>query len=142
VIRGAIVVGAAVVIAWLAFGIHLVDLQAKGEKTLTFARHHRISSAQLSSATRVLDRARRHNADITPLLDQGFLFADAGEPDQAAGVALYAIKQEPQNVQGWALLVLGAPNRAVAFKALDHVRELNPWLATTLGDAALAKPNL
>jgi hypothetical protein len=131
-IRALMVASAVVVAAWFVFSIHAVDLQASGEATLKRAQRGAISQAELQRARDELRRADRHNADLAPLLDEGFLLAAAGHRDQAFPIAIRTVEKEPLNVQSWALFYVAAPNANARAFAGRKVKELNPWLAYAL----------
>jgi hypothetical protein len=130
--RALLVAVAVAVGAWLVFSLRVVDLQASGEATLKRAEHGRISAAELAGGLDDLRRADRHNPDLTPLLDQGWLLYAAGRRQDALVIGLKAASKEPENVQPWILVYLTAPNPHAAIPAAAKVRQLNPWLGDSL----------
>ena len=130
--RAAIVVSAGVIAAWLLLGIHQVDLQTDAEAKMKqiHTRHFQVS--QVEQARSELRRADRYNPDLTPLLDQAYLHAWAGQRETAFALALKAATKEPENVQTWTVVYLTAPNTQIEQSAQSKVRALNPWLADSL----------
>jgi hypothetical protein len=126
------VVAAALVLAWLAFSVHLLDLQEEGDSTLKRAERGHVSAADVQRAADALRKARRDNADVSPMLDEGFLMSATGRRQDAFGLALRAVEKEPDNVQGWTLLYLSAPTKQSVAGAKRGIDRLNPWLADTL----------
>jgi hypothetical protein len=131
--RGLIAVLAGLVLVWLAFSIHLVDLEETGDSAVKLAQAGKASQAQIQAGFDALQDARRHNPDQTPLLQEGYLWAADHKPQKAFASGLMVVKKEPDNVQGWALVWLGAPDKAVGENAARGVRRLNPWLGDSLG---------
>jgi hypothetical protein len=131
-IRGALVVAALVVVAWLAFSLRAVDLQADAESTIARVRGGGIGAGKINEAQRQLHRADRYNPDLTPLLDEGLLLMYAGKTPEAYGVALTSVAKEPENAQAWTLVYLTAPDRGEKVAARRKVQHLNPWLGDTL----------
>jgi hypothetical protein len=131
-IRGALVVGALVVVAWLAFSLRAIDLQADAESTIARVRGGGVGTSEIDEAQRQLRRADRHNPDLTPQLDEGLLLFFAGRRAEAYSVALRATAKEPENVQAWTLAYLSAPDQGVEADAKRKVQRLNPWLGDTL----------
>ncbi len=131
-IRAALVASAVVVLAWLAFSLRAVDLQADAAPTIDGARHGRVGASKIDAARKLLRRADTRNPDLSPLLDEGLLLFYAGRRDEAYPLARRAVAKEPENVQAWTLLYLVAPNTALANDAKSKVQHLNPWLGDSL----------
>jgi hypothetical protein len=130
--RALLVVVAVAVGAWLAFSLRVVDLQASGEATVKRAQRGPIGAAELARGLDELRRADRHNPDLTPLLDQGWLLSAAGRRQDALVIGLKAASMEPENVQPWILVYVTAPNPHAAIPAAAKIRKLNPWLGDSL----------
>jgi hypothetical protein len=131
-IRGAFVVTALVVVAWLAFGLRAVDLQADAESTIARVRGGDLEASTIDEAQDQLRRADRYNPDLTPQLDEGWLLMYAGKTPEAYGVALTSVAKEPENAQAWTLAYLTAPEPGAKANAKRKVQQLNPWLGDTL----------
>lgn len=73
-------------------------------------------------------RAERHNPDTRPLLLRGDLLFKGQRYREAAAVLRQLVREEPQNVDGWALLAASSEpfDRAAADRARARLRALNP----------------
>jgi hypothetical protein len=131
-IRGVLVVGALVVVAWLAFSLRAIDLQADAESTIARVRGGGVGASEIDKTQRQLRSADRRNPDLTPQLDEGLLLFYARRRAEAYSVALRATAKEPENAQAWTLVYLTAPDRGAKADARRKVRHLNPWLGDTL----------
>jgi len=131
-IRGAFVVTALVVVAWLALGLRAVDLQADAESTIARVRDGDLEASTINEAQDQLRRADRYNPDLTPQVDEGWLLMYAGKTPEAYGVALTSVAKEPENAQAWTLAYLTAPDPGAKADAKRKVKQLNPWLGDTL----------
>jgi len=131
-IRVGIVVVAGLAVAWLAFSVHVSDLQARGEDTLVRVRQGTATQKEVAQAERDLRDADRHNPDLTPMTDLGYLLQATAGAGPAFELALLAVREEPENVQSWTLLYLASPTAASAARAKLGVQRLNPWLGDHL----------
>jgi hypothetical protein len=131
--RAALVVGALVVLAWLAFSLRAVDLQDDAEATVERVRNgDAVSTAEVNDTVQQLQRADRWNPDLTPLIDEGMLLVNADRRNEAFLLADRAVQKEPDNVQAWALMYMAAPNPFALLQAKRRIKQLNPWLGDTL----------
>lgn len=126
--RVAVVLVAAVVIAWLATGLHAADLEQRATN-VGANRPGQFSIPKAREASRFYERSRRFNPDTRPiLLEAGLLsFFRAGN-DRALALAREVTRREPDNVNAWAI-VAGMASRLdppLAVKARRRIRELSP----------------
>jgi hypothetical protein len=131
-IRAGLVVVAAALIGWLLVSLHYSNLQSSGENTLERMQRGPVTNAAVVRAIGDFKDAARHTSDPTPDIDLGFLLQGTGHSGEAFGLGLRAVKAEPDNVQGWALVYVSAPNAAAAQRPRAEVRRLNPWLGDSL----------
>jgi hypothetical protein len=119
-------------VGWLAVSLHLANLQAGGEQTLERMQHGAVTNAAVVRANEDLQDAARHTSDPTPDIDRGFLLQGTGHGGEAFALGLRAVRAEPDNVQGWALVYVSAPTAAAAERPRAAIRRLNPWLGDSL----------
>jgi hypothetical protein len=133
--RCALVAVALLAGAWLVLGVRSLDLQSDGRAVLTRAQSGTVPADEVRRAQSQFERARRLNADKTPLLDEAFLLSATGRRPEGIAVAQRLVEEEPDNVDGWIVVYLGSlelGHSQRAAEALRRVRALNP-----LADEAL-----
>jgi hypothetical protein len=123
---------AVVVGAWLALGYRADRLEGQGWEAFTRTTPRESLDTKLARAGRLLHRARRFNADPSPLLREGFMFVYTGRDVRARAAARRVVAQEPDNLDGWRLLYMAASGPASAAQARRMVKALDPWAAATL----------
>jgi hypothetical protein len=138
-LRGLLVVGAVLVLAWLAFGVRAVRLEDQAAAVLERARAGEVSDAEVKQATDRLMEARELSPDQGPMLKYGQLLEAVGH-QQAAVVAAGAVTvEEPENVEAWFLMWISSQDRETKLKAKRRLLELNPWFSAVLLRARLAR---
>jgi tetratricopeptide (TPR) repeat protein len=133
--RCALVAVALLAGAWLVLGVRALELQSDGREVLARAQSGTVAADEVRHAQSLFQRARRLNADKTPLLDEAFLLSATGRRPEGISVAERLVEEEPDNVDGWIVVYLGSRqlgDSQRAAQALDRVRALNP-----LADEAL-----
>jgi hypothetical protein len=116
-------------IAWLAFGLRATVLENSGRDAL---EQDRLARTELADAIDDLRAARRLNAGSGPRLVEARLLATNGRPEAAVAMALEVVDDEPENLEAWAIIHLGAlatGDEALARRSLEAIRGLNPQLA-------------
>jgi tetratricopeptide (TPR) repeat protein len=135
VIRVALVAVALFAGAWLVLGVRSLDLQSEGRAVLARAQSGTVSPDDVRGAQSQFRRARRLNADKTPLLDEAFLLSATGRRREGIAIADRLVEEEPDNLEAWIVVYLGSRqlgDSERAAEALRRVRALNP-----LADRAL-----
>jgi hypothetical protein len=138
-----LVVVALLAIAWLALGLRASRLEAQGRDLVERAQGSKPSPAEVAEGLDVLRRARRFNADQEPRIAEVALLTEAGRNAEATALARRIIHDEPDNIDGWVVLYLGAvlagddARRDRALRALD---DLNPQLAERLKPDGSGRP--
>ena len=127
VVRAAFLALAMLVVAWLAVGYRDVELTDEGTQALLSGRGGPVGAGDLRRGQRALQDARFLSPNLTPLVDEGYLLAAAGRRDAAAAVARRATAEEPENVDGWLLTYLTAPERERA-AVRRRIGELDPLI--------------
>jgi hypothetical protein len=132
VYRSLLAAVALVAVAWLALSLRAIRLEADGRELVEAGQRAPLRPSQLSEGLDTLRRAQRFSEDSEPRLAEAALLAGAGRHDDAIGVAQRVVNDEPENLEGWVVLYLGAAvtdDRALAARALRAVERLNPQLA-------------
>jgi hypothetical protein len=135
--RSALVLLALLAISWLALSLRGTRLEAQGGEVVDQAQRGEISRDELDAGLEDLRRARRFNADKQPILREAALLADAGRHQEAVALAEEVVASEPENLDGWILLYLGAlvtDDKRRAARALGKLQDLNPQLGDRLRD--------
>jgi hypothetical protein len=130
--RVVLVVAAVLAVAWLAVGLRAVELQADGESLLSSATAQRGASGEVREGRELLERARRFNADMAPLIAQSRLLTLLGRVRDARAAAEEAVSTEPDNVDSWIALYVvsrAARDEDARARALREIRRLNPIAA-------------
>jgi hypothetical protein len=133
--RAALLVLALIAGAWLVAGYRSLVLEARGEAILEESKRAELPPGELERGRDYFERARRLNADNTPLLDESLLLAYEGHHDEAVALAEQVVAEEPENLDGWIsvyLTSLGAKHPRRAAVALREIRRLNPRAAAAL----------
>ncbi len=120
---------------WLGLSLRATRLEAEGMDVVDAAERGELSRAQLDDGMDALRRSRRFNEDNESRLAEAALLARAGRPKDAITVARRVVADEPQNIEGWILLYLGAivtDDRGLATEAVNELDALNPQLAERL----------
>jgi predicted Zn-dependent protease len=99
--RVALVLGALVVIAWLAVGLRPAVPETRAKGVLT---QQPLTAADRAHARRLLRDARTLNPDTRPRVTEGALLVASKQPRAAAAVLRGVVAAEPENAEAWALL--------------------------------------
>jgi hypothetical protein len=127
--RGALVAIALLAGAWLVLSVRALDLQSDGRAVLARARAGAVAADDVRRGQELFARARRFNADTSPLLDEASLRSAAGRGREGIAAAERLVEEEPDNVDGWIVVYLGSRalgHRTRAAEALRRLRALNP----------------
>jgi hypothetical protein len=116
----------------LALGYRADRLEQEGWQILGRPRPGESLTARLARAETFLRRARRFNADPSPLIRESLLLVYTGHRTRARATASRVVKAEPDNLDGWRLMYLSAPNRASAAHARRMAKSLDPSAAVPL----------
>jgi hypothetical protein len=125
-LRLAIVVLAALAVAWLGTGI--AANRAQGDLAELVIHADRPRPAELRRGAALADRAERFTPDQRPALLLATLHLKAGDDAGAERVLAGVVRREPENAEAWLLLSRAAARRdpALAARARQRVRELAP----------------
>ena len=137
--RFALVAIALLALAWLSLGLRASRLEAEGRATVDAGQRGELSRAEIRDGLDALRRSRRFNEDNESRLAEAALLARAGRPEEAILVARRVVAGEPENLEGWVVLYLGAAvtdDRRLATRALSEISTLNPQLAERLTEQA------
>ena len=126
-VRAAFLALAMLVVALLAVGYRDVELTDEGTQVLLSGRGGPVTPDDLRRGQRALQDARLLSPNLAPLVDEGYLLAAAGRRDEAAAVARRATGEEPENVDGWLLTYLTAPDGERA-AVRRRIGELDPLI--------------
>ena len=126
-VRAAFLGLATLVVAWLAVGYRDVELTDEGTQVLRSGRAGPVTPDDLRRGQRSLHDARLLSPSLAPLVDEGYLLAAAGRRDEAVAVARRATAEEPENVDGWVLTYLTAPDHERA-AVRRRIGELDPLI--------------
>jgi hypothetical protein len=138
-LRCTLVAVALLVATWLALSLRATRLEAEGRGVMERAQHGEVTPAEVEEGLDDLRRARGFNADQDVLLAEVALMTEAGRADEAAVVAERVVANEPDNLDAWVFLYLGAVltrDEARRARALRAVENLNPQLAERLRQQA------
>ncbi len=127
---------ALVVIAWLALGLRATMLEAEGRDAL---EQGDTRASRLAEALDDARSARSWNSGSAPRLIEARLLAADGRAAQAVALASEVARDEPENLEAWALLYVGAlstDDAALRRRSLQRIGELNPQLAERLRGGA------
>jgi hypothetical protein len=132
-VRIALVAGAALVLASLAFGLRSVQLEDKAEAVIDRARDGTASEQDVRQARDWLDDAAKRNPDRGPDLAQARLLHSVGQDAEALQITERVLVDEPENLEAWYLVYVTDhfPPRRDA--ALAEMRQLNPYIEVLLG---------
>jgi hypothetical protein len=131
-VRSLVAVAALVAIAWLAIGLRATVLEEKGRDAL---ERGNLTAGELTDALDDLRDAAFANPGTAPSLIEARLLAADGRPDAALAVAEEVVADEPENLEAWALVHLGAlatEDDRQADRSLEAIRGLNPQLANRI----------
>ena len=112
--RGAVIVVAVAVLAWLGVMERDVRLEASG-----------VAAAQrgdVAAADAHFRAARLLNPDTLPDVRRAFLYRSGGRMEEAAGVLEDVLRREPDNLDAWGLLYVFTRDE----RALEARRRLDP----------------
>jgi hypothetical protein len=98
--RLALLALAALAIAWFAYDLHALSLDARGRAAAGVAQ----SAPQVQRALSQFADAAHLNADPTPRIDEARFLLSLGRTRQAAGVLNAVVHANPGNVLAWSLL--------------------------------------
>jgi hypothetical protein len=127
---------ALVVIAWLALGLRATLLEADGRDAI---ERGETRAAVLAAALEDVRDARSWNAGSAPRLIEARLLAADDRAAEAVVLASEVARDEPENLEAWALLYVGAlstDDAALRRRSLQRIDELNPQLAERLRGGA------
>ena len=119
---------AAAAVVWLALLLHGVALREDGQ-AIALRDPDTLSSTQVERALSLLERARARTPDTEPIIAEAALLIRVDQPRRARPLLEEVVRREPENVQGWGLLVLAARatgDRARADQAQAKARALAP----------------
>jgi tetratricopeptide (TPR) repeat protein len=130
-VRVAMTAFAALAVAWLAVGLYAVELQADGDAVIAKARSGNASPAEVEQARDSFERAGDLTAGTRSRVQEAVLLVLTGRTREAAAVAEEALRDEPDNLEGWGVLYEATRERdpARAAEALRRAQELNPHVA-------------
>jgi hypothetical protein len=131
-VRGAVVLLAVVVAAWLAVSFRNARLEADGQAVATRAQQEPIPASEVEQARDDLRSAGRLSPDQAPRVVEGGLLLASGHRGEAAALARQAVADEPDNVDAWFLAFASARDRAEAIRAKGQILRLNPWAGELL----------
>jgi hypothetical protein len=130
--RLALVAVALVAVAWLGLSLRAARLEAEGRELVEAGQRQPLAPAEVREGLDILRRSQRFNEDAVPRLSEAALLAGAGRHDEAIAAAERVVADEPDNLEGWVVLYLGAAatdNQSLATRALRAISRLNPQLA-------------
>jgi hypothetical protein len=130
--RVALVVLAALAVAWSVLSHRAVGQEERGRETATRAAFGNVPGAEIERALDDLRSAARYRADQGPLVAEGALLFAAGRRAAAAVIARRATDEEPDNLNAWFLAYSAASGKRERAAAKRHVARLNPWAADEL----------
>jgi hypothetical protein len=120
------------VMTWLALGLRATLLEAEGREALEQSEQ---GAGQPDGALDDLRAARRWNSGNAPRLIEARLLAADGRPAQAVALAEEVAGDEPENLEAWAVLYIGAlaiDREPLARRSLQIISELDPQLGERL----------
>jgi hypothetical protein len=120
------------VMAWLALGLRATLLEAEGREALERGGQ---GAGQLDGVRDDLRAARSWNSGSAPRLIEARLLAAGGRPAQAVALAQQVARDEPENLEAWAVLYVGAlaiDRKPLARRSLRTIGELDPQLGERL----------
>jgi hypothetical protein len=103
--RVALVAVAAVAVAWLAYDLRALNLDAQGRAEAGVAR----DPSQVNRALSLFSRAAHGNADPAPRIDEANFLLRIGQTAKAAGVLNAVARANPGNLVAWSLLLSATP---------------------------------
>ena len=101
--RAALALGAVVVALWLAGNLRAVELEEDALNAMGRAVSDGVKPAEVDEADRLFRRARRFAPDAQLKIREGGILIFA-QPDRSRALLEAAARQEPENVEAWALL--------------------------------------
>jgi hypothetical protein len=110
---------AVVAVAWLAYDLRALSLDAQGRAQARVAR----STPQVERALSLFADAARGNADPTPRIDEARFLLSLGRTRQAVGVLDTVVHTNPGNVLAWSLLA-SSTAASDPRRAAEAVRQL------------------
>jgi hypothetical protein len=125
-----------VVIVWLTLGLRATLLEANGRDAI---ERGETRASRLAAALDDVRSARSWNAGSAPRLIEARLLAADGRAVQAVALAREVARDEPENLEAWALLYVGALSTddvPLRRRSLQRIGELNPQLADRLRGGA------
>jgi hypothetical protein len=131
-VRGALVLLAALVVAWSVVSHRAVGQEERARELATRVAFGNVPARQIDEALADVRSAGRYRADRGPLIAEGALLYAAGRRTEAAEIARRAIDEEPDNVEAWFLAYSSAGDEQGRAAAKREVARLNPWAADDL----------
>ena len=111
---------AAAAAVWLGIGLHATRLTTEGER-LARRPPQVFTPQEVDRVAHIFERARRHNPDIQPLIDEGALLFGHGRPKRGRQLLEEAVRREPENALAWSVLLFTVarsdPKRAAEARA-------------------------
>lgn len=127
--RALIGLAAAAAVVVFALWAHSAALEDSAMKTATIPPAL-LSRAQVQGAVSQFERARAHNPDTRPIVQEAALLARRGRTRDAIALLQPVARKEPQNLTAWVLLSIAAqPGSALANQARARALRLNPPVA-------------
>ena len=125
--RVLIVIVAVLACAWFILGIH--QAHEISEATAIVTQSSTPTAAESARATSLLRSAGTLNPDREVELLRAALALDQNNFQRARVILLGVVRDEPMNVEAWAMLATAAgSNPRLEREALDHVAQLHPGL--------------
>jgi hypothetical protein len=119
----------AVAIVVLGVWLHSSHLAAEGE-AFKPSPSNPVTPAQIRTALSVLDRARKHNPDTKPDVDEATILIFLDRDADATRLLSRVVRDEPRNARAWGLLAQATARSdpKLSAAAVARVRQLAPAL--------------
>ncbi len=113
-------------IVWLAFAFHSADIETRAVER--FQSGQVTSGADVEELASMFREANRHNPDILPEVEEGYLYITTDRAAQALPVLQEVIRKEPNNYFALKLLAAAAAdeNPKLAEEAELRLEEVDP----------------
>jgi hypothetical protein len=131
-VRGALVLLAALVVAWSILSHRAVGQEEQGRELAARAAFGDVPRPEIDQALDDLRSAGRYRADSGPLIAEGALLYAADRRAEAAEIGRRATAEESENVEAWFLVYSAARDERQRAAARREVARLNPWAADDL----------
>jgi predicted Zn-dependent protease len=126
VARGLVTVVAVAIAGWL--GLQAVGARADADASRVLLAERTPSAEQLTRATELIGRMERLNPDTRSRQLRGLVAYRRGDMRRAAAIFRALARDEPENLQAWALLARAAEryDPPLAATARSRIRALAP----------------